>query len=224
MYESEQVWRDVDRYFVDMLVAEDRALAAARRSSAETTMPQTEVAANQGKLLALLVGMVGARRVLEFGTLAGYSTIWLARAVGRGGTVTTLEREVQNAAVARRNLERAGVADRVEVIVGPAQESAEQLIRVGADPFDLVFIDADKPNNLAYLRATMELTRPGAVIVIDNVVRNGAVLAEDSADPRVHGVRTVMAEIAADDRLDATTLQTVGLKGWDGFTLAHRLG
>ena len=223
MYESENAWREVDAYFVQALVDEDAALAAARESAGRTTMPRAEVAPNQGRLLALLCRIAGARRVLEFGTLAGYSTTWLARAVGDGGHVTTLELEAGNAAVARENFERAGVADRVEVLVGPAAESAAKLVEAGTEPFDLVFIDADKPNNPAYLEASLALTRPGSVIVIDNVVRGGAVLDPDSADPRVRGVRAVVADIAADDRLEATALQTVGSKGWDGFTLIRRV-
>jgi len=223
VYESEKAWREVDGYFVETLVAEDGALVAARESGPRTTMPRAEVAPNQGRLLALLCGIAGARRVLEFGTLAGYSTVWFARAVGEGGHVTTLELEEGNAEVARENLERAGVADRVEVLVGPAAESAGALIEAGTAPFDLVFIDADKPNNPAYLRASLELTRPGSVIVIDNVVRGGAILDPESADPRVQGVRAVLADIAADERLEATALQTVGSKGWDGFTLIRRV-
>ena len=223
MYESEDAWREVDAYFVQALVGEDAALAAARESVRRTTMPRAEVAPNQGRLLALLCRMAGARRVLEFGTLAGYSTSWLARAVGDGGHVTTLELEAGNAAVARENFERAGVADRVEVLVGSAVESAAKLVEAGTEPFDFVFIDADKPNNPAYLRAALALSRPGSVIVIDNVVRDGAVLDPDSTDPRVQGVRAVVADIAADDRLEATALQTVGSKGWDGFILVRRV-
>jgi predicted O-methyltransferase YrrM len=181
------------------------------------------VAPNQGRLLALLCRIAGARRVLEFGTLAGYSTLWLAGAVGEAGHVTTLELEAGNAEVARENFARAGVADRVEVLVGPAVESAAKLVDECTEPFDLVFIDADKPNNPAYLAASLALTRPGSVIVIDNVVRDGAVIDPDSADPRVQGVRALVADIAADDRLEATTLQTVGSKGWDGFTLVRRV-
>ncbi|TYB38798.1 O-methyltransferase [Actinomadura chibensis] len=224
MYASEQVWREVDAYFIESLVVEDGALSEARASGARTTMPQAEVSPNQGKLLAMLCQVAGARRVLEFGTLAGYSTVWMARAVGEGGHVTTLELEEQNAEVAQRNLERAGVADRVEVLVGPAAESAQRLIDDGVAPYDFVFIDADKPSNPAYLRASLALTRPGAVIVIDNVVRNGAVTDPSSSDARVQGVRAVVADIASDPRLDATTLQTVGIKGWDGFTLIRRTG
>ncbi|GAA2061691.1 O-methyltransferase [Catenulispora yoronensis] len=222
MYESEDAWRDVDAYFVDMLLVEDEALTAARESGHKTTMPRAEVAPNQGKLLAMLCQISGAARVLEFGTLAGYSTIWLARAVGEHGHVTSLELEEQNAAVARANLARAGVSDVVDIIVGPAAQSARRLIEQGAQPFDFVFIDADKPSNPEYLRASLALTAPGSVIVIDNVVRNGAVTDPESTDDRVRGVRTVLADIARDPRLDATALQTVGFKGWDGFTIIRR--
>lgn len=220
-YDAAPAWRVVDDYFAT-LVDEDAALVAARESGARTTMPNAEVAANQGALLALLAQLAGARRVLEFGTLAGYSTIWLARAVGPEGRVVTLELEQGNARVAHENLLAAGVTDRVELMVGPATASARALIDAGVEPFDLVFIDADKPSNPAYLAAAMQLTRPGSVIVIDNVVRDGAVVHPESDDPRVHGVRQVVADIAADARLDATALQTVGIKGWDGLIIARR--
>ncbi|MFJ3639750.1 O-methyltransferase [Streptomyces sp. NPDC090108] len=223
MYESEEAWREVDAYFVDTLVPEDEALTDARESGRRTTMPQAEVAPNQGKLLAMLCRMSGATRVLEFGTLAGYSTVWLARAVGEKGHVTSLELEEHNAAIARANLEHAGVGERVDVLVGPAADSARRLIKDGVGPYDFVFIDADKPSNPAYLEASLALTRAGSVIVIDNVVRNGAVTDPDSPDDRVQGVRTVLADIARDARLEATALQTVGSKGWDGFTIVHRV-
>lgn len=222
MYDGELAWRRVDEYFVETLIEEDDGLVAARESGLITTMPLAEVAPNQGKLLGLFVEMVGASRVLEFGTLAGYSTIWFARAVGASGRVVSFELEEQNAAVARANLERAAVSDRVEIMVGPARESAQQLIDSGTEAFDFVFIDADKPSNPEYLRASLELTRPGSVIVIDNVVRNGAVIDPDSTDDKVQGVRTVLADIANDSRLEATSLQTVGSKGWDGFTIIRR--
>ncbi|MET7289584.1 O-methyltransferase [Streptomyces sp. NPDC005573] len=202
---------------------EDEALTDARESGRRTTMPQAEVAPNQGKLLAMLCRMSGATRVLEFGTLAGYSTVWLARAVGEKGHVTSLELEEHNAAIARANLEHAGVGERVDVLVGPAADSARRLIKDGVGPYDFVFIDADKPSNPAYLEASLALTRAGSVIVIDNVVRNGAVTDPDSPDDRVQGVRTVLADIARDARLEATALQTVGSKGWDGFTIVHRV-
>ncbi len=221
-YPAADEWQAVDNYFSEALVGEDTALVAARKSGTATTMPKAEVAANQGAFLGLLANIAGARRVLEFGTLAGYSTIWLARSVGESGHVVTLELEEQNAAVAEENFLAAGVAERIETIVGPATESATRLINDGVEPFDLVFIDADKPNNPAYLEAALELTRSGAVIVIDNVVRNGAVVDGDSADPRVHGVRSVADAIAANPDLDATALQTVGEKGWDGLIIARR--
>ncbi len=220
-YDSAPAWRAVDDYFAT-LVDEDDALVRAREAGARTTMPNAEIAANQGALLALLAQTAGARRVLEFGTLAGYSTIWLARAVGPEGRVVTLELEQRNAAIARECIATAGLADRVEVVVGSAVDSAQALIDSGAEPFDLVFIDADKPSNPAYLAAAMRLTRPGSLIVIDNVVRDGAVVEADSDDPRVQGVRQVVADIAADARLDATALQTVGIKGWDGLIIARR--
>lgn len=221
-YPAAQAWHEVDQYFAGSLVDEDAALITARESGAETTMPNAEVAANQGAFLALLTQLSGARRVLEFGTLAGYSTIWFARAVGADGHVVTLELEEQNAAVARTNLARAGVADRVEVVVGPAAESAQALIESAAEPFDLVFIDADKPSNPIYLAAALELTQSGAVIIIDNVVRDGAVADSQSEDPRVQGVRAAVDAIAANSELEATALQTVGEKGWDGLIIARR--
>ncbi|GAB2602759.1 O-methyltransferase [Pseudactinotalea suaedae] len=221
-YESASAWREVDSYFVDALDLEDEALVAARESGSRTTMPNAEVAANQGALLAMLVQIAGARRVLELGTLAGYSTIWFARAVGEGGHVVSLELEPRNAEIAAQNLERAGVSERVEILVGPAADSAQQLVEAGVEPFDLVFIDADKPSNPRYLAAALALTRAGAVIVVDNVVRDGAVVRADSGDARVEGVRAVVEDIANHPDLDATALQTVGLKGWDGFLIARR--
>lgn len=221
-YASASAWRAVDGYFTAALVDEDAALVEARESGARTTMPNAEVAANQGALLGLLAQIGGARRVLEFGTLAGYSTVWFARAVGHRGRVVTFELEEQNATVARGNLERAGVGDRVDVIVGPAAASAQSLIDDEVEPFDFVFIDADKPSNPTYLAAALKLTGPGAVIVIDNVVRDGAVADENSEDPRVQGVRAVVDAIASNPELDATALQTVGEKGWDGLIIARR--
>ena len=221
-YAATSAWRSVDQYFASALVDEDEALIAARESGPRTTMPNAEVAANQGKWLGLIAQISGARRVLEFGTLAGYSTIWFARAVGDGGKVVTFELKAQNAQLAVENLDRAGVRDRVEVVVGPAAESASRLISTSAEPFDLVFIDADKPSNPQYLAAALELTKSGAVIIIDNVVRDGAVVDADSTDPRAIGVRRVVDDIAANPLLDATAIQTVGEKGWDGFIIARR--
>ncbi len=215
-------WAEVDDYLASTLVAEDEALVRARESAAATTMPDAAVAPSQGAFLALLARIAGARRVLEFGTLAGYSTIWLARAVDEQGHVVTLELEERNAAVARQNLVRAGVADRVEIKVGAAVDTARALVEAGVEPFDLVFIDADKPSNPLYLAAALELTRPGAVIVVDNVVRDGAVVDAESGDPRVHGVRAVLDAVAANPQLEATALQTVGIKGWDGMLVVRR--
>lgn len=213
-------WQAVDSYLIDTLVHEDDILVAARASSAETTTPHIEVAPNQGALLSVIAQASGATRVLEFGTLAGYSGIWFARAVGPEGRVVTLELEEDNARIARENFARAGVADRVEVVVGPALESANALIAAGEESFDVVFIDADKPNNANYLEAALKLSHPGTVIIVDNVVRHGALADSESSDPRVRGSREVIDRIGADPRLAATALQTVGVKGWDGFAIA----
>lgn len=221
-YPAAPAWQAVDNYFAKALVEEDMALVAARESGQETTMPNAEVAPNQGAFLAMLVQLCGAKRVLEFGTLAGYSTIWFARSVGANGHVVTLELEPQNIAVARANIARAGVADRVSIMGGPAAESARELINEDTEPFDLIFIDADKPSNPTYFEAALQLTGPGALIVIDNVVRNGGVADDASQDGSVRGVRAVVDAIAANPDLTATVLQTVGVKGWDGFILVRR--
>ncbi len=223
MADSQSQWDEVDRYLIDTLVKEDAALAAARASSRDTTAPGIEVTANQGRLLGMLVELIGAKRVLEFGTLAGYSTIWMARATGEGGVVTSLELEEQNAAIARANAERAGVGDRVDVIVGPARASAQALVDAGVEPYDFAFIDADKQSTPEYLRLVLEVTHPGSVIVIDNVVREGSTADADSTDEQVRGMRTALADIAANPALEATALQTVGLKGWDGFAIIRRV-
>lgn len=224
MYESEEAWRNVDQYFIDSLAKEDDALAAAREASNRASLPPHEVAANQGKLLMLMCQMVGAKHVLEVGTLGGYSTIWLARAVGENGLVATLEVDPTAVGVARQNLARAGLADRVNVVEGAALDSLDEL-RANADvPFDFVFIDADKTNNLAYLNAALDLVRLGAVIVVDNVVRNGAVADLDSDDDRVVGTRELIEEMSRNPRLSATAVQTVGVKGWDGFACALVVG
>ena len=221
MYESEQEWRAVDEYVVDRLVHEDKALQAARAASRAAGLPDHEMAPNQAKLLALLCQAIGARRVLEFGTLAGYSTIWLARAVGPSGRVTTLEVDPTAARVARENFERAGVTDRVDLIEGAALDSVRGLIEVGTAPYDVVFIDADKPNNPSYLEAALDLAHPGTLIIGDNVVRDGAVADPSSDDPRVIGSQALIDMMGSDPRLDATAIQTVGSKGWDGFVLAR---
>ncbi len=220
MQSDPQAWEAVDAYMVRELVEEDAYLVAARQSARHAGFPSHEVTPNQGKLLALLAEMVGARRVLEIGTLAGYSTIWLARAVGPEGHVTTLEVDPDHAALARRNFARAEVDRRVTLLEGPAAVSLEHLVAQQVDPYDLVFIDADKPGNPEYLRLSLQLSRPGTVIVGDNVVRDGEVVDPAAADPRVQGVRTFLHDIATSPRLDGTAIQTVGAKGWDGFSIA----
>lgn len=221
MFEARSRWRDVDAYLTRLLIDEDDALVAARESARSHGLPAHEVAASQGALLALLAAATGARRVLEIGTLAGYSTIWLARAVGGGGQVITLELDRRYAAVATENLRRAGVGHRVDLRVGAALDTLAVLVQQGADPFDVVFIDADKPNNPAYLTAALALTHRGSVIIADNVVRDGEVADASSTDDRVRGIRAFLAMLGDDPRLDATAVQTVGSKGWDGFAIAR---
>ncbi|MCD2109803.1 O-methyltransferase [Rhodococcus rhodochrous] len=211
-------WSATDNYLTDVLIGDDPALSSALEANAAAELPPIDVSAPQGKFLHLLARIRGARRVLEIGTLGGYSTIWLARAVGESGRVVTLEYEPRHAEVARANLDRAGVGDRVDIRVGPALDSLPGL--VDEDPFDLVFIDADKENNSNYVRAALGLSRPGTVIVVDNVVRAGAIVDQDSGDERVRASRDVLELLAQEPRLDATALQTVGSKGWDGFALA----
>lgn len=212
-------WAAVDRYVVDHLV-NDPATMATLESNAAAGLPPIDVSVAQGKFLYLLARSIGAGRVLEIGTLGGFSTLWLARAVGEQGRVITLEYERRHARVARENLDRAGVGDRVEIRVGVAMESLPVLEAEHSEPFDLVFIDADKVNNSNYVRWALRLTRPGSVIVVDNVVRRGALADETSTDPSVRASRELVELLAAEPRLDATVLQTVGSKGWDGFAFA----
>ncbi|MDN5569992.1 MAG: class I SAM-dependent methyltransferase [Propionibacteriaceae bacterium] len=203
------------------LVAEDAALADARTST-EVTSPGIEVAPTLGKLLHLLALIRGARRVLEFGTLAGYSTIWLARAVGPAGRVVSLELDRDNATLARRHLTDAGVSAWVDILCGPAERTSALMVERGEAPFDLVFIDADKASLPTYLDRAAELTRPGAVLVLDNVVRGGRVADAAASDPDAAGARAALAALASDERWDATALQTLGPKGWDGIAIALR--
>jgi predicted O-methyltransferase YrrM len=216
----QETWTAVDDYFNSLLVEEDAALLAAATTSEAAGLPPHQVAPNQGKLLHLLARMQGARTILEIGTLGGYSTIWLARALPNGGRLVTLEADRQYAAVAAANLARAGLDQVVDLRVGKALDSLPRLADEDAGPFDLIFIDADKPSNPDYLEWALRLTRPGSVIVGDNVVRDGAVTDKASTDPRVQGVRRFTELIATHTRLAATTMQTVGAKGYDGFTLA----
>jgi predicted O-methyltransferase YrrM len=217
---SQQTWTAVDRYLDDLLVGHDAALEEALRASAEAGLPAINVAPTQGKLLNLLARLQGARAILEIGTLGGYSTIWLARALPADGRLITLEIDRKHADVARANVARAGLQQRVEVRVGRALESLAQLGAEKAGPFDLFFIDADKPNIPAYFNWALQLARPGSLIVIDNVVRDGAVIEADSADASVQGVRRLNELMASEPRVSATAIQTVGGKGYDGFALA----
>jgi predicted O-methyltransferase YrrM len=213
-------WNDVDDYIVERLVTADAALAAALDANRRAGLPAIDVSPAQGKFLHLLARMVGARRVLEIGTLGGYSTIWFARALPADGVVVTLEFSPQHAEVARQNIERAGLGGKVDVRVGPALDTLPLLAKEGAAPFDLVFIDADKRGNPDYLQWAIKLARVGSVIVVDNVVRDGKVLDADSDDADIKGIRRFFDDLAGDARLSATALQTVGAKGWDGFAIA----
>jgi predicted O-methyltransferase YrrM len=211
-------WSAVDQYINDTLVQQDDVLLAALRDSDAAGLPAISVAPNQGKLLNLLARMQGARRILEIGTLGGYSTIWLARALDAAGQLVSLELDAHHAEVARVNVERAGLSEIVEIRVGPARESLAALQAEGCAPFDLVFIDADKVSIPDYFTASLELARRGSMIIVDNVVRSGAVADAQSADASVLGVRRFNDMVAADSRVTATTLQTVGSKGYDGLT------
>ena len=213
-------WTAVDRYITDLLVAPDRDLEAALQTSAEAGLPPINVAPNQGKLLQLLATMQGARKILEIGTLGGYSTIWLARALPADGGLITLEAEPLHAEIARQNIARAGLEKIVEVRLGPALDSLKQLVLEKRGPFDFIFIDADKENYPDYFAWSLKLSRRGTCIIADNVVRNGSVIDPAHEDPRVQGVRRFNELLAADPHVTATTLQTVGSKGYDGFTLA----
>ncbi|MFF7897506.1 O-methyltransferase [Streptomyces sp. NPDC088817] len=218
-----QLWDDVDSYFTTLLSPEDEPLQAAVRDSDAEGLPHINVTANQGKLLHLLAQLQGARAILEIGTLGGYSTIWLARALPADGRLISLEYEPRHADVARRNIARAGLEQVAEVRVGPALESLPQLADENPPPFDLVFIDADKANNRHYVEWALRLTRTGSLIVLDNVVRGGHVTDPTSTDPSVLGTRAALDLIAEHPRLDGTAIQTVGSKGHDGFALARVL-
>ncbi|MBN0039773.1 O-methyltransferase [Cellulosimicrobium cellulans] len=213
-------WDAVDAYFAP-LVGEDDVLAAAGARARAAGLPEIQVSPAQGRFLQLLALATGARRVLEVGTLGGYSTIWLARALPPGGMLVTCEIDPAHAAVARESLAEAGLAAIVDVVLGPAADTLRRLVDEGAEPFDLVFVDADKPSNPVYLDLAIRLSRPGTLVVVDNTVRGGAVADAESTDPNVLGVREMVDRVVADPRLDATAVQTVGSKGYDGFVLAR---
>ena len=221
---SQQRWDAVDAYFSDRLIGHDPVLEDALAAADAAGLPHIAVSPTQGKLLHLLALTQGARRILEVGTLGGYSAIWLARALPADGTLITLEIDPAHAAVARANLTRAGLDKVVDVRVGRAADSLAELEQAGAEPFDLVFVDADKAGNPDYFASAVRLTRPGSLIIVDNVVRGGAVADADSTDPSVVGTRRLHDVIAAEPRVSATSVQTVGTKGYDGFTLARVQG
>jgi predicted O-methyltransferase YrrM len=218
--EMQDLWTEVDRYFCDLLVPADEKLEAALAANRLAGLPTIDVSPLQGEFLNLLVRVSGARRILEIGLLGGYSTIWMARALPKGGRIISLEVNPRHAEVARANLLNAGVLDRVDIRVGRAIDTLPILESSGAGPFDLVFIDADKPSNADYLAWALKLSRPGTLIVTDNVVRDGRVVQAKSTDADVQGVRRFAEMMAAEPRLSATVLQTVGVKGYDGFALA----
>ncbi|MFG2935767.1 O-methyltransferase [Streptomyces sp. NPDC048282] len=218
-----QLWDDVDFYFTSHLSPDDEALQAALRESEANELPHANVTPNQGKLLQLLAQIQDARNILEIGTLGGYSTIWLARALPADGRLISLEYSARHAEIAVRNIARAGLERVVEVRVGPALESLPKLADENPAPFDLVFIDADKANNPHYVEWALRLTRTGSLIVVDNVVRGGRVVDAESAEPDVVGTRAAIELIAAHPRLTGTAIQTVGSKGYDGFALARVL-
>lgn len=211
-----QLWTDVDQYTTDLLVGQDAALEAALAASHAAGLPAISVSPSQGKLLMLLAKLAGAKRILEIGTLGAYSSIWLARALPPGGRLISLEASPKHAEVARGNIARAGLSGVVEVLLGDAGQTIQQL----EGPFDLIFIDADKKSIPHYLEWSIKLSRTGSLIIVDNVIRDGALIDAKSDDPNVLGARRMHEMMAAEPRLSATTLQTVGSKGYDGFTLA----
>jgi predicted O-methyltransferase YrrM len=217
---SQELWSAVDRYIVDRLILVDPALEDALRDSEAAGLPSIHVTPAFGKLLHLLARVCAARNVLEIGTLGGYSTIWLARALPPGGRLITLEANATHADVARANIARAAVSDVVDIRLGRAQDTLPQLAAEGRDPFDLVFIDADKESSVEYFEWALRLTRPGSMILVDNVIRDGAIIDAASTDARVQGVRRFYERLAAEPRVSATAIQTVGGKGYDGFAMA----
>jgi predicted O-methyltransferase YrrM len=216
---TESQWTVVDEYLESLFLPSDGALEETLAQSAAAELPPISVAPNQGKLLELLARMQGSRRILEIGTLGGYSTIWLARALPSDGTLVTLELESLHAEVARKNIDRAGLGALVDIRVGPATQSLQGLIDGDTKSFDFIFIDADKEGYPNYLELSLQLSRPGTIIVADNVIRDGEVANSTSADERVNGVRAFLEMAAASDRVEGTAIQTVGSKGYDGFAL-----
>jgi len=213
-------WKKVDDFFTESLIPADSTLDAAIAANRKAELPPIDVTPLQGKFLELLIRATGARRVLEIGTLGGYSTIWMARAVGSEGRVITLELENRHAEIAQRNFENAGVAERIDLRIGPASESLAGLVAEAAASFDCIFIDADKAGYPDYFQWSLKLSRPGTLIIADNVVRDGKVIEPDNPDPNIQGVRRFTELAGAERRLSTTVLQTVGGKGYDGFAIA----
>ncbi len=216
---TQELWTAVDTYIKEKMIPADAVLSAAQQNGLDAGLPPIAVSPAQGKLLYLLARMCGARTVLEIGTLAGYSTIWMARALPAGGRVITLELDAKHAEVSRKNFAMAGLAGAIEVRLGSALDSLPKLVEERRGPFDLIFIDADKANIPAYFDWCLRLSRPGTVIVIDNIIRDGKVIDANSKDPDVQGVRRFNQLLATDKRVSATEIQTVGEKGYDGFAL-----
>ena len=216
---AEDKWTEVDQYFSESLLPSDPILESALEASVAAGLPAISVSPNQGKLLQMLAQIVGARSILEIGTLGGYSTIWMARGLRAGGRLITLEVDPKHAEVAQLNISRAGLRDVVEVRIGNAVEILPQLSAERRGPFDLIFIDADKPNIPTYFEWALKLSRPGTLIIVDNVVRDGAVIDPDSNDPSVQGVRRFIELLGAESRASGTVIQTVGIKGYDGFAI-----
>ena len=217
---NQRQWTEVDRYIADCFFKPDPALDHALKTSAQAGLPAINVAPNQAKFLHLLARIQGAHKILEIGTLGGYSTIWLARALTPGGKLITLEINPEHGDVARANIARAGLGDVVDIRLGRALDTLPELVEQGEGPFDMTFIDADKRNNLEYFNFALSLSRPGSVIVIDNVIRKGAVADPDNTDPDVIGVRRLNQCMALEPSIQATAIQTVGVKGYDGLTIA----
>jgi len=217
---DDSLFLSVDRYLNETLIHRDPLLDEALEANACAGLPPIDVAPTHSKLLYMLAHMQGARRILEIGTLGGYSTLWLARALPEEGKLITLELEEKHATVAANNLRRAGVEGRVEIRVGPALDSLATMYNEGAAAFDLIFLDADKPNNPAYLDWAFKFSRPRTVIIGDNVIRDGAIIDPNNPDPRVIGTRTFLEKLGSDPRVEATAIQTVSSKGYDGFAIA----
>jgi predicted O-methyltransferase YrrM len=217
---KQEQWTAMDEYLMSRLLPHDAALDAALEASAAAGLPSINVAPNQGKMLHLLAKLRGARRILEIGTLGGYSAIWLARALPSDGRLLSLEANHDYAAVARSNVERAGLAGAALIVVGDAAHTLDKFVTDGVDPFDMIFLDADKKSYPEYLRLSLQLSRSGTVIVSDNVIRRGEIADLASTDPDVVGLHEFFRLLAANPRLDSTAVQTVGMKGWDGFSIS----